>query len=84
MNLTSLREGDLVKVTSGVYEDVVGIVSDIQPECSVIRIHSKYGTIYSYADTARPLVLPASIDNTTTMKALTQGDTPTTTMKALT
>lgn len=80
MNQTLLKEGDLIKVTSGIYEDVVGVVTDIQPECSVIRIHSKSGTIYSYAGHARPLVLPASIDNTTTMKALTQGDT----LKALT
>lgn len=73
MNQTLLKEGDLIKVTSGVYEDSIGVVTDIQPECSVIRIHSKSGTIYSYTGAVRPLMLPAAIDNTTTMKALTQG-----------
>ena len=70
MKHTPLQEGDLIKVTSGIYEDAVGVVSDIQPECSVIRIHSKSGTIYSYAEGVRPLVLPASIDNAATSKAL--------------
>ena len=47
---TSYTEDDLVKVTSGVYADAVGVVDDIKDECSVVRIHAKDGFIYAYTD----------------------------------
>ena len=62
MNSTPIREGDLVKVTYGPYNDAVGVVSDIMEECSVIRVHSKNGNVYAYADAVRVLVVPRSID----------------------
>jgi transcription antitermination factor NusG len=46
----SYAEGDLVRVTSGVYKDAEGVVDDITEECSVIRIHAKSGTVYADAD----------------------------------
>ena len=50
MNEAKYAEGDLVRVTSGIYADAVGVVDDIKPECSVIRIHAKEGTVYADAD----------------------------------
>jgi hypothetical protein len=47
--------GDLVKVTSGVYADAVGAVSDIQPECSAVRIETKEGFAYAFADAVTKL-----------------------------
>jgi transcription elongation factor len=47
---TTYGEGDLVRVTSGVYKDAEGVVDDITKECSVIRIHAKDGIIFADAD----------------------------------
>jgi transcription antitermination factor NusG len=43
-------EGDLVRVTSGVYKDAEGVVDDIIKECSVIRIHANEGIVFADAD----------------------------------
>jgi transcription antitermination factor NusG len=50
MKTASFAVGDLVKVTSGIYADAVGVVSDVQPECSAVRIHAKDGNVYAYTD----------------------------------
>jgi hypothetical protein len=65
MNQPSIAEGDLVKVVSGVYADAVGVVVDIQPECSVMRIHSKGGSIYALEGTVRHLPLPIAVELST-------------------
>jgi len=65
MNQTKVAEGDLVKVTSGTYADAVGVVTDIQPECSVMRIHSKGGTVYALHGAVRLLALPEAVQYST-------------------
>jgi len=58
MKKMDYAEGDLVKVTSGIYADAVGTVSDIQPECSAVRIHAKDGNVYAYAEAIQKLPEP--------------------------
>lgn len=70
MNQTGIAEGDLVKVTSGVYADAVGVVVDIQPECSVMRIHSKGGNIYALSGTVRALSLPDAVRYSTSKELM--------------
>lgn len=55
MNKASYAVGDLVKVTSGIYADAVGVVDDIKEECSAVRIHAKDGMMYAYADAVQKL-----------------------------
>jgi transcription antitermination factor NusG len=55
---TSLLEGDPVRITSGVYAGVEGIIEDLQPECSAVRIHSKIGNVYAYLEHAVKIVKP--------------------------
>jgi transcription antitermination factor NusG len=44
---TPVKEGDPVRVTSGVYKDAEGIVEDLQPECSVMRVRTNSGNVYA-------------------------------------
>ncbi len=55
---TTLIEGDPVRVTSGVYEGAEGIIEDLQPECSAIRIHTKAGNVYAILGTVEKIVPP--------------------------
>lgn len=55
MKKPSFAVGDLVKVTSGVYADAVGVVEDMQPECSAVRIHAKDGNVYAYTDAVQKM-----------------------------
>lgn len=55
---TTLVEGDPVRITSGVYEGAEGIVEDLQPECSAVRIHSKTGNVYAYLEHTAKIVKP--------------------------
>lgn len=55
MKTASYAVGDLVKVTSGIYVDAVGVVDDMHPECSTVRIHAKDGNLYAYKDAVRSM-----------------------------
>lgn len=55
---TSLLEGDPVRITSGVYEGAEGILEDLQPECSAVRIHTDKGNAYAYLETISKIVKP--------------------------
>lgn len=48
--------GDLVKVSSGVYKDAVGVVDDLRDECSTVRIHTDEGNVYAYKDAVVPMI----------------------------
>jgi transcription antitermination factor NusG len=51
-------EGDPVRVTSGVYVGAEGIVEDLQPECSAVRVHTKEGNVYAYLEAVAKIVKP--------------------------
>lgn len=51
-------EGDPVRITSGVYAGAEGIVEDLRPECSAVRIHTKEGNAYAYLETVAKIVKP--------------------------
>jgi hypothetical protein len=70
MDQSDISEGDLVKVTDGVYTDAVGVVVDIQPECSVMRIHSKGGNVYAHHGAVRILALPEAVRISTTKELM--------------
>lgn len=55
MKQASFAVGDLVKVTSGIYADAVGEVTDLQPECSAVRIQAKDGNVYAYRDAVQKM-----------------------------
>jgi hypothetical protein len=59
MNAT-LSEGDPVRVTSGVYEGSEGIIEDLQPECSAIRIHTKAGNVYALLGCVEKIMPPST------------------------
>lgn len=50
--------GDLVRIVSGPYADAEGYVSDIHPECSVMRVHTKSGEVYGYKDAVKFVPTP--------------------------
>lgn len=58
---TTLTEGDPVRVTSGVYEGAEGIVEDLQPECSAVRVHTKAGIVYAYLEAIAKIVKPMPV-----------------------
>lgn len=52
MSTDELKLGDAVKVTSGIYEGVLGTVGDLIVECSVVRIEDTNGdNVYALRDT---------------------------------
>lgn len=55
---TTLTEGDPVRITAGIYKDAEGIVEDLQPECSAVRVHTKAGNVYAYLEHAVKIVKP--------------------------
>lgn len=46
MTKYTFAEGDPVRVTSGAYAGMEGVVEDLQPECSAVRILTSTGRIY--------------------------------------
>lgn len=55
---TSFVEGDPVRITDGVYKDAEGIVEDLQPDCSAVRVHTKTGNVYAYIEAISKIVKP--------------------------
>jgi hypothetical protein len=57
MNI-KLLVGDPVRITSGVYAGAEGIIEDLQPECSAVRVHTKAGKVYGYLEAIEKIVPP--------------------------
>lgn len=51
----NLKQGTLVKVLAGSYKDSVGVIDDIQPECSAMRIATQEGHAYAMLDAVQTL-----------------------------
>lgn len=50
MNQATYAVGDPVRIASGTYKDAEGVIEDLQPECDVVRIHTKEGTAYGFLE----------------------------------
>lgn len=50
MKSTDLKAGQFVKVLAGPYKDTEGVVEDVQPECSAVRIGTKEGNAFAMLD----------------------------------
>lgn len=53
--MENLEIGEPVRVTSGVYAEAEGIIENLYPDCSVVRIHTKSGPAYSYPEHLKKL-----------------------------
>lgn len=60
MNQTNIDVGDAVRITAGPYAGAEGVVEDRQPECDVVRVHTKEGAAYSFLGDAVRLSKPRS------------------------
>lgn len=58
MNTVKFMQGDPVRITSGIYKDAEGVIEDLQPECSAVRVHTKSGLAYSFLETMSKIVKP--------------------------
>ena len=67
MNI-KLSEGDPVRITSGVYAGSEGIIEDLQPECSAVRVHTKTGKVYGYLDSVEKILPPLRIPKGNALK----------------
>ena len=50
MQGTKLEVGTFVKVLAGPYEGTEGVLEDVQPECSAVRIGTREGNAYAMLD----------------------------------
>ncbi len=66
MNQSNLKAGVFVKVLAGPYKDTEGVVEDIQPECSAVRIGTKEGNAFAMLDELK--VIPPIADAVKTSK----------------
>lgn len=57
MSSSDLKAGVFVKVLAGPYKDTVGVIEDIQPECSAVRIGTREGNAFALLDDLK--VLPS-------------------------
>jgi hypothetical protein len=48
-----LKQGTFVRVLAGPYKDTEGVIEDIQPECSAVRIGTKEGNAFAMLDDLR-------------------------------
>jgi hypothetical protein len=62
MKTAKFLRGDAVRVDSGVYAGAEGVIDDIQPECSAVRIHTKSGNAYAFLDAVSKLVKPMPVN----------------------
>lgn len=44
---SQFAEGDPVRITFGTYKGAEGVIEDLQPECSAVRILTKTGRVYA-------------------------------------
>ncbi len=50
MKQSDLKAGQFVKVLAGPYKDTEGVLEDVQPECSAVRIGTKEGNAFAMLD----------------------------------
>ena len=50
MKSSDLKVGVFVKVLAGAYKDTKGVVEDVQPECSAVRIGTREGNAFALLD----------------------------------
>jgi ribosomal protein L24 len=58
MTVAQFIEGDPVRITAGTYKGAEGVVEDLQPECSAVRVHTKTGTVYGLLGMMEKIVTP--------------------------
>jgi hypothetical protein len=63
MTTNTMRVGNKVEVLKGPYAGETGVIADIQPQCSVIRIRSGEDNIYALIDTVQPIADPVRKKN---------------------
>lgn len=63
MTTNTMRVGNKVEVLKGPYAGETGVIEDIQPQCSVIRIRSGQDSIYALIDTVQPVADPVRKKN---------------------
>lgn len=56
-----LKQGTFVRVLAGAYKDTVGVIEDIQPECSAVRIGTREGNAFAFADAVQVLPSPDAV-----------------------
>jgi hypothetical protein len=61
MKQTEFVQGDPVRVTSGAYAGEEGVIDDLAPECSAVRIHTKSGQVYAFLDGLTRVVKPVPV-----------------------
>lgn len=44
-----------VKVLDGPYKDAEGVLTDVQPECSAVRLETKEGTAFAMLDSVKKI-----------------------------
>jgi hypothetical protein len=54
----NLKQGTFVKVLAGAFKDTVGVIEDIQPECSAVRIGTREGNAFAMLDAVQALPAP--------------------------
>lgn len=68
MKQTEFVQGDPVRVTSGAYTGEEGVIDDLAPECSAVRIHTKSGQAYGFLDGLTRIVKPMPVGKTAIRK----------------
>jgi hypothetical protein len=58
MKSSDLKAGVFVKVLAGPYKDTEGVVEDVQPECSAVRIGTREGNAFALLDDLRIIPSP--------------------------
>lgn len=63
-----LEQGTFVKVLEGAFKDTVGVIEDVQDECSAVRIGTREGNAFAMIDAVK--VLPYRDTDTQPMRAV--------------
>jgi len=50
-----IKQGEFVRITAGPYEGDEGVVEDVQPECSAVRVGTREGNSYAMLDDLRKI-----------------------------
>ena len=55
-----LKQGTFVRVLAGPYKDTEGVIEDVQPECSAVRIGTREGNAFAMLDDLKVIPSPGS------------------------
>lgn len=61
MNQGKLAEGMPVRITGGTYKGAEGVIEDLDPECSAVRVRTKDAVAYAYTDAVTVLTKPTTL-----------------------